>query len=69
MFFYFFQEDVLGLLKDAIHEKANEASGFLIDGFPRQIDQGNAQIEPHFFLILFIRIKFPTYFSSSNKIK
>jgi len=28
-------------LKDAIYEKANEASGFLIDGFPRRIDQGN----------------------------
>ncbi|CAF4512059.1 unnamed protein product, partial [Rotaria magnacalcarata] len=34
-------EDILGLLKDAIHEKVNEASGFLIDGFPRRVDQGN----------------------------
>ncbi|CAF4164422.1 unnamed protein product [Rotaria magnacalcarata] len=33
-------EDILGLLKDAIHEKVNEASGFLIDGFPRRVDQG-----------------------------
>ncbi len=36
----FFQEDILGLLKDAIYEKANKASGFLIDGFPRRVDQG-----------------------------
>ncbi|CAF0823876.1 unnamed protein product [Rotaria sordida] len=33
-------EDILGLLKDAIQERANEASGFLIDGFPRRVDQG-----------------------------
>ncbi|CAF3901386.1 unnamed protein product [Rotaria sp. Silwood2] len=33
-------EDILGLLKDAIQEKVNEASGFLIDGFPRRVDQG-----------------------------
>jgi adenylate kinase family enzyme len=40
--FLYFQEDILSLLKDAIYEKAHEASGFLIDGFPRRIDQGNA---------------------------
>jgi adenylate kinase family enzyme len=28
------------LIKDAIYEKANKASGFLIDGFPRRVDQG-----------------------------
>lgn len=33
-------EDILGLLKDAIYEKASSASGFLIDGFPRRVDQG-----------------------------
>ncbi|UJR33891.1 hypothetical protein I4U23_021311 [Adineta vaga] len=33
-------EDILGLLKDAIYEKADQASGFLIDGFPRRVDQG-----------------------------
>lgn len=33
-------DDILGLLKDAIYQKAKEASGFLIDGFPRRIDQG-----------------------------
>jgi adenylate kinase family enzyme len=38
--FFIFQEDILGLLKDAIYNKANEASGFLIDGFPRRVDQG-----------------------------
>lgn len=27
-------------MKDAIYEKAQKASGFLIDGFPRKIDQG-----------------------------
>ncbi|CAF1268860.1 unnamed protein product [Adineta ricciae] len=33
-------EDILGLLKDVIYERANQASGFLIDGFPRRVDQG-----------------------------
>jgi adenylate kinase len=33
-------DDILDLLKDAIYEKAHEASGFLIDGFPRRVDQG-----------------------------
>ena len=37
------QEDILGLLKDAIHVKAKEASGFLIDGFPRRVDQGKTE--------------------------
>lgn len=41
IWFYFSkQEDILGLLKDAIYEKASQASGFLIDGFPRRVDQG-----------------------------
>ena len=30
---------IIGLLKDAILSKSN-ATGFLIDGFPRQLDQG-----------------------------
>ncbi|CAF1603117.1 unnamed protein product [Rotaria sp. Silwood1] len=33
-------EDILGLIKDAIYETADKASGFLIDGFPRRIEQG-----------------------------
>ncbi|CAF2863901.1 unnamed protein product [Rotaria sp. Silwood2] len=33
-------EDILGLLKDAIYKKASTASGFLIDGFPRRVEQG-----------------------------
>ncbi|CAF1446892.1 unnamed protein product [Adineta ricciae] len=33
-------EDILGLIKDAVYEKAKSASGFLIDGFPRRVDQG-----------------------------
>ncbi|CAF0882370.1 unnamed protein product [Adineta steineri] len=33
-------EDILGLLKDAIYNRASKASGFLIDGFPRRVDQG-----------------------------
>jgi adenylate kinase family enzyme len=27
-------------MKDAIYEKASKASGFLIDGFPRKVEQG-----------------------------
>ncbi|CAF3725752.1 unnamed protein product [Rotaria sp. Silwood1] len=34
------KEDILGLIKDAIYETADKASGFLIDGFPRRIEQG-----------------------------
>ncbi|CAF4140687.1 unnamed protein product, partial [Rotaria sordida] len=33
-------EDILGLLKDAIYKNANKASGFLINGFPRRVEQG-----------------------------
>ncbi|CAF1437712.1 unnamed protein product [Adineta steineri] len=33
-------EDILGLIKDAIYHEAKKASGFLIDGFPRRIEQG-----------------------------
>ncbi|CAF1268752.1 unnamed protein product [Rotaria sordida] len=33
-------KDILGLLKDAIYKNANKASGFLINGFPRRIEQG-----------------------------
>jgi adenylate kinase len=60
--FFIFQEDILGLLKDAIHEKAHEASGFLIDGFPRRIDQGKEQIEKEIFLF------FPLYSLTSKLI-
>jgi len=34
------------LIKDAIYEKANKASGFLIDGFPRRVDQGKNKKQP-----------------------
>ncbi|UJR13441.1 hypothetical protein I4U23_000455 [Adineta vaga] len=33
-------EDILELIRDAIYEKAKNAKGFLIDGFPRRIEQG-----------------------------
>jgi adenylate kinase len=51
---WFFQEDILGLLKDAIYEKANKASGFLIDGFPRRVDQGKESPQKPSISFLFI---------------
>ncbi len=32
-------------MKDAIYEKASRASGFLIDGFPRKVDQGKKKFK------------------------
>jgi len=33
-------ETVLGLLRDAMIKKASSSKGFLIDGYPRELDQG-----------------------------
>jgi adenylate kinase len=33
-------ETVLNLIKDAMIEKFNESNGFLIDGYPREVEQG-----------------------------
>lgn len=33
-------ETVLGLLRDAMLKKASTSKGFLIDGYPRELDQG-----------------------------
>lgn len=33
-------ETVLGLLRDAMIKKAKSSKGFLIDGYPRELDQG-----------------------------
>lgn len=33
-------ETVLGLLRDAMIKKASTSKGFLIDGYPRELDQG-----------------------------
>jgi len=33
-------ETVLGLLRDAMIKKAKTSNGFLIDGYPRELDQG-----------------------------
>jgi len=54
--FIFSQEDILGLLKDAIYEKANKSSGFLIDGFPRRVDQGNKKNPKNLFFLSFLFI-------------
>jgi len=35
-------DDVLGLLENAIRSKLSESKGFLIDGYPREKDQGVA---------------------------
>merc|ERR1719411_1347619 len=34
-------EEVVGLLKDAIYSKSPEAKGFIIDGFPANMEQAN----------------------------
>lgn len=53
-FSFSFQEDILGLLKDAIFERASKASGFLIDGFPRRVDQGKIYID--IYLMLYFKL-------------
>lgn len=35
-----FQDTVLQLLKEAMLAKASTSKGFLIDGYPREMDQG-----------------------------
>jgi adenylate kinase family enzyme len=58
-----FQEDILGLLKSAIYENASKASGFLIDGFPRRVDQGEYE---RYFLVVVLnckRIRFKSMFT------
>ena len=39
---------VLDMIKDAMIEKAATSKGFLIDGYPRQVDQG-IEFENHVF--------------------
>lgn len=34
------QEVVLGLMKEAMQAKAATSKGFLIDGYPRELEQG-----------------------------
>lgn len=40
MVYWFFQDTVLQLLKEAMLAKASESKGFLIDGYPREMEQG-----------------------------
>ena len=42
---------MLDLIKDAIRKRANEALGFLIDGFPRQVEQGKTNKKRQFPLL------------------
>lgn len=44
---------VLDMIKDAMIEKAMTSKGFLIDGYPRQVDQGIEFENQVFFLNIF----------------
>ena len=49
-----FQETVLDLLKTAMIKRAAESKGFLIDGYPRELEQGKrfeSEVNINFFFI------------------
>lgn len=40
LFIYFLKDTVLELLKEAMLKKVASSKGFLIDGYPRELEQG-----------------------------